>query len=368
MVGITLFLVYSNKKPLVVEPILSEAEEPELVEPTVAGAILINQVGYPSQASKIALFTENNGPFTVIDSKQGDIVFEGQLSKPQYSAAAQKTFYHGDFTQITTPGTYKLMQANQESVAFTIDEQPFEALHKGLLKSFYFLRCGSELPKEFADQWHHQVCHLESAIVYGDEERKIDVSGGWHDAGDYGKYVVAAAKAVTDLLLAYELYGDAFVEPIPLPETDDVMPDVLHEVLYELEWLLKMQDPQTGGVYHKVTTLNFPGLEVMPEEDLADLYVSPISATATATFAAVTAQAARIYKPYNPELSEHLLNQSEQAWDWIEKNPDMPGFKNPAEITTGEYGDQHDIDEQYWAAATFCFMKWAPKDWHLFLL
>ncbi|MNJ48718.1 Endoglucanase D precursor [compost metagenome] len=136
-----------------------------------------------------------------------------------------------------------------------------------------------------------------------------------------------------------------------MPESDDVMPDVLHECRYELEWMLRMQDSETGGLFHKLTTLNFPGPDVMPEDDTADLYLTPVSATATGCFAGAMAMAARIYAPYDASFAADCVKAAERAWTWLEHHPEYPGFRNPPEIFTGEYGDEQDMDERYWAAA-----------------
>jgi hypothetical protein len=68
---------------------------------------------------------------------------------------------------------------------------------------------------------------------------------------------VPGAKAVADLLLAFEDYDKVFSDNVGIPESGNGTPDVLDEVRYELEWMFKMQDEQSGGVYHKVTGLNF---------------------------------------------------------------------------------------------------------------
>lgn len=119
----------------------------------------------------------------------------------------------------------------------------------------------------------------------------------------------------------------------------------------ELDWLFKMQDYRTGGVYHKLTTLSFPDLDVMPEADTADLYFSPVSATATGDFAGVMAMAARMYEPFDSAYAKKCLDAATLAWKWLVQHPDAPGFINPPEISTGEYGDGNDKDERYWAAA-----------------
>ncbi|WP_078552089.1 glycoside hydrolase family 9 protein [Bacillus alkalicellulosilyticus] len=318
---------------------------------TDAKVIAVNQVGYLVGGKKVAIFPNSGGSFQLIDDSTNVIVYEGTTTGPVDDKNSGKTVYYGDFSSVTQEGTFHIVCNENQSPSFTISTTPYDELHTGLLKGFYFLRCGMELEEKYADKWTHDACHLTEAIVYGDEERTIETSGGWHDAGDYGKYVGPGAKAVADLFLAYEKYPNAFQTAIPIPETDGQTPDVLHECRYELEWILKMQDERTGGVFHKLTTLKFPGLDVMPEDDNDPLYLSPISATATGSFAAVMAMASRIYQDIDPAFAQTCLQAATTAWEWLQKNPDVPGFKNPPEIHTGEYGDEVDTDERYWAAA-----------------
>ncbi|MEK3884541.1 glycoside hydrolase family 9 protein [Paenibacillus sp. PL2-23] len=314
--------------------------------------IAVNQLGYRSQDLKLAVMRGGSGSFRLVDMASGGTVWQGETGVAERDAASGETVSRADFSAWQQPGVYRIESGDGSvSCPFVISDEVYVDAHAALLKAFYFFRCGMELEERYAGPWKHGACHSSPAIVYGDEEKRVDAYGGWHDAGDYGKYVGPGAKAVADLLLAEELYPEAFARPLLIPETDGDMPDVLHECRYELEWMLRMQDGETGGVYHKLTTLVFPPGDTMPEEDTAELYVSPISATATGCFAAVMAMAARRYIAYDGHFAETCLSASKRAWSWLEGNPDAPGFRNPPEIATGEYGDPIDADERYWAAA-----------------
>lgn len=110
-------------------------------------------------------------------------------------------------------------------------------------KAYYYLRCGCGLDECHAGVWHHGKCHTAPAILWEDRETTLDVTGGWHDAGDYGKYVTAGACAAAHLLYSFRLFENTFVkQDLNIPETGE--PDILSEVRYELEWLLK--DLQNG--------------------------------------------------------------------------------------------------------------------------
>jgi endoglucanase len=123
---------------------------------------------------------------------------------------------------------------------------------------------------------------------------------------------------------------------------------VLDEVRYELEWLLKMQDEKSGGVYHKVTTLNFGGM-IMPDEENDSLYIMPVSNCATGDFAAAMAMAARVYEKYDKTFADKCLSAAKKALSYLEANDNNGGYKNPGDVSTGEYPDGNDADEYFWA-------------------
>lgn len=314
--------------------------------------IAVNQLGYRTKDRKTAVIEGEGGLIRLIHQASGEVVWEGKTEAGAEDASSGLKVCRTDFSKAGQVGTYRLeTEDGRRSDSFAIGDQVYNDAHRALLKAFYYFRCGTELEERYAGDWKHGACHLTPAIVYGDEGRRVDARGGWHDAGDYGKYVGPGAKAVADLLLAYECYPDAFAKALPLPETDGVMPDVMHECRYELEWMLRMQDTASGGVFHKLTTLRFPAPDTMPEEDAEELYVSPVSATATGCFAAIMAMAARVYGPFDSAFASSCKAAAERSWDWLERHPEFPGFRNPPEIATGEYGDKQDADERYWAAA-----------------
>ncbi len=314
-------------------------------------AINVNQIGYKVNDKKIAVFRDSSldTNFDVINVSTGDIVFSGNLSGSVQTPSAGETVAYADFSSVNKPGTYKVIAKNSgESYEFVIADDVYSDIFASSIKMLYLQRCGSELTKEYADNFAHEDCHTQTATIYG-TNKTIDVSGGWHDAGDYGRYVVAGAKAIADLLLAYEDYGTQFTDSVGIPESGNGIPDVLDEARYELEWMLKMQDKNSGGVYHKVTGLNFEGT-VMPDTITDELYVMPISNCATSDFAAVMAMAARIYEKQDAAFAKTCLNAAKNALAYVENNKDNSGgFKNPSDVLTGEYPDTNDSDEYFWA-------------------
>ncbi len=309
--------------------------------------ININQVGYKPDAKKTAVFRKTEGgSFSVVDEATGKEVFTGEMTGPIENASADETNYIGDFSALTTPGKYIIKAKGlDDSYAFEIAENVYDALLDDTVRMLYLQRCGTEVVD---DKFGHAACHDTEATIYGTSD-KIEVSGGWHDAGDYGRYIVAAAKAVADVLYAYQADPTAYSDNIGIPESGNGTPDVLDEVRYELEWMLKMQDQTDGGVYHKVTCDTFPGY-VMPEKETKPLIVMPKSTTATADFAASMAMAYEFYKDIDADFADKCLAAAKKAYDWAKANPEVT-YKNPADVVTGEYGDKNPIDELYWAAA-----------------
>lgn len=312
-----------------------------------APSININQVGYRPGDRKTAVFRDvtNQSSFEVVNASSNQTVFTGTLQSRGNNSSAGENNWTGDFSTVTAPGKYYIKcNGLDNSYTFTIGENVYDQLLDDSVKMLYLQRCGVQVnDSTFA----HRACHSSMAAVYGTGQQ-IDVSGGWHDAGDYGRYVVPAAKAVADLLYAYQVNPGAYSDSLGIPESGNGTPDILDEAKFELDWMKKMQ-ASNGGVYHKVTCENFPGY-VMPEEETDRLIVTPVSSTATADFCASMALAYEFYKDIDANYANDCLTRAEKAWSWLEQNPGFV-FQNPSDITTGEYGDRSDKDERYWAAA-----------------
>ena len=312
--------------------------------------INLNQIGYLPNASKVAVLNGDAIADTasVIDVATGTSVYDGAVDSAVFNESTGRDEARFDFSSVTTPGTYKVVVGDIESFEFVIADDVYDEAFDASLRMFYYQRCGVELDEEIAGDHAHAECHTSEATIYGTDET-IDVSGGWHDAGDYGRYVVSGAKAAADLMLAYTMFPEAFDDDLGIPESGNGTPDVLDEVRFELDWLFKMQ-ASDGGVYHKVTCANFPSF-VMPEEETDELIVTPVSTTATGDFAAVMAMASYVYADIDPEFAADCLDAAIAAAEYLDAHPDCEGAVNPSGIVTGEYPDSNDVDERLWAYA-----------------
>jgi len=319
--------------------------------------VFINQVGYKTSLPKYFYTNYSATSFEVVEEISGNVFYSGQLTLiSSNDPATGMQIRKGDFSNLTREGKYYIrLNTNDTSYHFNISSNVFNDVFQKALKAFYFQRCGSQLFYTHAGIYQRNACHTGDAFYHSSTGRSgFKLSrGGWHDAGDYGKYVVNAGISVATLLLAYELFPEYFSsDSLNIPESGNGIPDILDEVKYEIQWLLTMQ-ASDGSVYHKLTKEQFESF-VMPSQDSGMRYIYQKSSTATGNFIAVLSRFYRLYKNYDSTLANQCLNAAKNAWNWLINQPSIVppgGFHNPSGTQTGEYGDNNDSDERLWAAA-----------------
>ena len=322
--------------------------------------IKVDQAGYLPAAPKIA-FVAAKAPakkFVVKRSTDDKVVLTGELSAATADADSGDQVQSADFSKLKKPGTYYLQVPGVgRSWGFAVAKDVYSRAWYLAMRSFYGQRCGIavDLGSEFPG-YKYEICHQDGAYhVSSGKSGTKPPSGGWHDAGDYGRYVVNSGISTATLLWTYELFRPRVGKfNLRIPESANGKPDILNEIRWNLDWMLSMQDSD-GGVWHKQTSEQFCGF-VMPDKDTTKSYVigtgkEPFkSSCATADFAAVMAIAARVYKSVDPVYAEKCQKAAVMAWAWLDKNPNVL-FRNPAGVATGEYGDGDCSDERLWAAA-----------------
>ncbi|TXK52623.1 cellulase [Pontibacter qinzhouensis] len=333
--------------------------------------IHLNQVGFYLSAPKIAIVTGETGgdTFYLKTSDLSETVFTGRLAEARAGEYSQKQTRLADFSDFSATGNFVLVVPGVgHSFAFDVKQEVHKELAAAALKGFYFQRASTDLQPEYAGKWHRPAGHPDSEVLVHPSAATaqrpagtvISSAKGWYDAGDYNKYIVNSGITMGTLLAAYEDFPDYFQQQqLNIPESGNKVPDLLDEVLWNLRWMLTMQDPGDGGVYHKLTNPAFDGM-VMPSEANGVRYVVQKGTAATLDFAAVMAQASRVYKPFEstfPGLSDSCLVAATKAWEWAQQNPailyqqdDLNKRFEPA-ISTGAYGDSDLTDEFIWAAS-----------------
>lgn len=242
--------------------------------------------------------------------------------------------------------TLRCGDAQQEIV---VRDGAWREVGNALIKGLFYQRCGCALSREHAGVYAHAACHTGLAVDWMDRSVRCLVTGGWHDAGDYGKYTGPGAVTAAHLMYAWQLFPHGCGDDLNIPETGNGVPDILNEAKYELDWLLRMQRP-SGSFHHKLTKDHFAGF-IMPEEDREQEYMMPASHCATGAACACMALASRVYRKWNEAFANTALLSARRAWAWLKKHDqDFTPFVNPEGVNTGRYSDGNDRDERFWAA------------------
>ena len=344
----------------------------QMKAPETTGAVYLNQVGfYPEGPKKAVVVGETSRtPFYVTTPDRQDTLLTGRLSPPRYAPVADTTARLADFSDLERPGRYIVeVPGVGDSYPFSVRPRVHDEVLQSALKGFYLQRASTALPQSHAGPWHRAAGHPDTTVRVHPSAAsatrpagtRLSAPKGWYDAGDYNKYVVNSGISTATLLSFHEDFR-AFADRlhVDIPEQDNARADVLDEALWNLRWMLKMQDPNDGGVYHKLTASNFEGMDVRPADADAPRFVVQKSTAATLNFAAAMAQAARVFRDLEgpaPIPRDSLVTVAREAWQWARQHPDSLYNQDrlnerfDPDIRTGAYGDDDLQDEFLWAAS-----------------
>jgi len=350
-------------------------EEPPYV-PDTGPRVRVNQVGYlPDGPKRATLVTDATTalPWQLRDGA-GAVVASGTTAPRGVDQASGQNVHTIDFTGYATEATGLTLVADGEtSHPFDVADTVYERLSSDSLQFFYIQRSGIAIDGDLVgDEYARPAGHVGVAPNQGDTDvpcqpgvcdYRLDARGGWYDAGDHGKYVVNGGIATAQLLSAYErtktaptaAFGNRLGDgSLRVPERDNGVPDILDEARWELEFLLRMQvpagKPLAGMAHHKLHDQNWTGLPLAPEDDPQPRELHPPSTAATLNLAAVAAQGARLWAPYDPAFANRALAAAKTAYAAAKAHPAI--YASPTDGNGGgAYSDDDVTDEFYWAAA-----------------
>lgn len=366
--------------------------------------IKVDQVGYACDAAKTARisyfekFGSLNGKiYEIVNAENGEVAASGILSDAVYEETFSGEMVHIiRFDEVTEPGKYyiRIPDAGLDayacsprdasdgleldtltSVSFEIKDGVYDSMLSDLTKYYYYQRQGIEIEEEYAGVFARENLHPDDVTVkrWSDRDnpdaKTFDVSGGWYDAGDYGKYTSPGATAVDDLLLAYEMYPEVFADlEMHIPETDPDNPNyvnapgILSEIKYELDMLLKLEHSSKDGSFYTAANYNESDGVIYLEDTLykTSNHESDPSETdlrchlATADMAAVLAHAYIIYRdiPVYAEFAEQCLATSLRAWDWLTDPANTLNTSIGAANRTYTFSEEQLERDTFWAAGS----------------
>lgn len=324
-------------------------------------AIKLNQVGFGEASEKYAyvsgfedeLTATAGTKFYVKKVSDDSVAYTGQLSLlKDYDEDSGERVFKAVFTDLKEPGQYYITvdaAGIGNSPKFKIGNDVYKNLLKDAARYFYYQRQGTDLTEQYAPDYPRKDrTTLDSVAIFDSNPSKTrDVSKGWFDAGDLGKYVSTGAGTLINLFWSYELFPEQYSDnQFNIPESGNGVPDILDESRWELEWILKMQDTTSGGFYARVQSDDDGNItkRIIKDKEGSTTDIKPTEDTANA--AAALAYASMVYSKYDQDFANKCLNAAKRAWAYLEQNPN--NIKSP----NGPYNSDNDTSSRLLAAAT----------------
>jgi len=343
--------------------------------------IVVDQFGYPTKSTKIAVIRRPHvgydkdaalnpeGEFRVIERGTGKIVKRGMPSpwnSGATDAVAGDQAWWFDFSDVETTGTYVIEDSahNLRSVEFDIDDHVYRRVMKHAVRMFFYQRAGIEKTAQTAgESWTDRASHLgpkqdpqtHSWLAKNDDSLAKDLRGGWFDAGDYNKYTNWTARNNIFLLRAYAENPGAFGDDFGIPESGNGIPDILDEIKWGLDWLVRMQNDDASLLCVQSLAEASP-----PSAATGPSFYGPPTTSATLMGAAVFAYASKIFSA-RPEsnmqaFAADLAERAKSAWSWAAANPNTLYYNNDNSKQPDSQGlasGQQEMDDAHRAAAKF---------------
>ena len=355
---------------------------------TIAGALLadppqtspfikIDQFGYLCSSKKVAVISnpqegynaeESFSPSNHYEVRRWDndsVVFSGTPEVWNDSATHEQSGDQGwwfDFSEVTQSGSYYIYDVEKEvgSYRFEVGEDVYNQTLEQAVRTFYYQRSSYDKEEQYAGEWADAAAfdgpNQDRAVTdvndKGNPATARDLHGGWFDAGDVNKYTTFTFEPLTQMLEAYRLNPTVFEDDYNIPESGNGVADLLDEVKYELDWLMRMQDATgTGGLFQKVGVIDFNDVSP-PSQDTRPRYYVGECTSSTITGVAVFALGGLVYRslpqPALVAYGDSLLARAERAWDRAEVTTEnFTQFETSCDSQEIKAGDADRNDQEH---------------------
>ena len=335
-------------------------------------AIRINQVGYlPGTTMQATLVSDARQRLDVeLTDADGAVRWSGRSSP--WSEAPEPTsgltVHVIDFSGAEVRGNGLRLSASGglHSHPFGIDHVPYREISLDALRLFRLLRSGQEVTDTVLAGQGRPAGHIGEHPNTGDRSvpawqgpeaeqlypgwrcpGRFDVSGGWYDAGDYGKYVTSGSIAVWQLLSTLDVLPT-------VPGSADFARQLRAECGWQLDWLLRMQVPSgrplAGLAFHRVHGTKWSPLPGWAHEDPTTRVLHRPSTSASFQLAAAAANGAWRFRRVDPAFARRLVGAARRAYAAAVDHPVLVAPDDHARFGGGPYPDADPEDDSYWAA------------------
>lgn len=310
---------------------------------TVSKYIVTDQFGYRPNDQKIAILRDPQTGFdaaesytpsvnySIVNTVSNSVVFTG--SAVAWKSGAIDTHsgdkvWHFDFSSVTTPGTYYVLDVdkNVKSYSFEIKEDVYNEVLKHAVRTFFYQRANFAKNEPFAEKgWVDGASHVKpkqqkNCRYYLDTNNVAlhkDLTGGWFDAGDYYKYTPWTSGYILMMLKAYNDNPTVWTDNYNLPESGNNIPDLLDEVKYGMDYLLKLQNTDGGSISLVSGTGGTP-----PSSATARCLYGKVTTAASLKSASAFAMGAKVFRMIGLNCyADSLQVAAEKAWVWSKNNP-----------------------------------------------
>lgn len=349
--------------------------------PAVTGRIHVDQFGYLPFEEKVAVVSDPVRGYNAGDSyapgsklevraKKGGRVVFAATPKPWRSGSVHEDSgdrgWWFDFSSVRTVGEYYVYDPSSRlrSPVFKIGLDVYKPVLRAAVRTFYYQRLSMALREPFAEKpwilpsYRDEDRTARALWARDDASTERDLSGGWMDAGDTNKYPPFNGDALSSLLYAYTRNPAAFTDDFGIPESGNGLPDLLDEVKYQYDWLVKMQDSD-GGVFIKMGNLR-------DRRGDDRRYYGPKDTGATITSCMNFAHGSRVFGRFKPwkAFAESLKQRALRAWDYYRTHPRTYNL-DAGEISAGIANRSAEEQDQLEAvAAIHLFALTGKKEFH----